>query len=98
MFACHPSKVAGPPSRPAAEQPEPPRRSSAEEGVKPSWSDISAHAAALGFGEAIVGSTDQIIDSLTGFADAGVTRVEIVPYPNTRETLERLAPVMAALT
>lgn len=54
-------------------------------------------AEAMGLGETITGSTDQIIETLSGFADVGVTRVEIVPYPNTMGTLERLAPVVAAL-
>jgi alkanesulfonate monooxygenase SsuD/methylene tetrahydromethanopterin reductase-like flavin-dependent oxidoreductase (luciferase family) len=52
---------------------------------------------ALGFGVAITGSTDQIIETISGFADAGVTRVEIFPYPNTIDTLEQLAAVIAAL-
>jgi alkanesulfonate monooxygenase SsuD/methylene tetrahydromethanopterin reductase-like flavin-dependent oxidoreductase (luciferase family) len=54
-------------------------------------------AEALGFGVAITGSTDQIIETISGFADAGVTRVEIFPYPNTIDTLEQLAAVIAAL-
>lgn len=55
-------------------------------------------AESLGLGEAITGSTDQIVETLAEFATVGVTRVEIVPYPNTMATLERLAPVMAVLT
>jgi len=51
----------------------------------------------LGFGVGITGSVDQIIDTLAGFAEVGVTRVEIVPYPNTIETLETLNPVLSAL-
>lgn len=54
-------------------------------------------AEAIGFGVAIAGSTDQITETIAGFADVGVTRVEIVPYPNTIDTLEQLAPVLAAL-
>ena len=55
-------------------------------------------AEGLGFGVAITGSSDQIIETLAEFPAAGVTRVEIVPYPNTMETLERLAPVLSSLT
>lgn len=54
-------------------------------------------AEGLGFGTCITGSSDQIIETLAGFASAGVTRVEIVPYPNTIETLEILTPVLSAL-
>ena len=55
-------------------------------------------AEAIGLGVAITGSTNQIVDLLMGFAGAGVTRVEIFPYPNTLDTLELLAPVLAAVT
>lgn len=55
-------------------------------------------AEALGFGDVIAGSVEQITDTLGGFAEVGVTRVEVVPYPNTMATLEQLAPVVAALT
>ena len=55
-------------------------------------------AESLGLGEAITGSTAQITETLVAFAGVGVTRVEVVPYPNTMATLERLAPVIAALT
>lgn len=51
----------------------------------------------IGFGVAVTGSTDQIVETLAGFAAVGVTRVEIVPYPNTMESLELLAPVLSAL-
>ncbi len=54
-------------------------------------------AEGLGFGAAITGSSDQIIETLAEFPAAGVTRVEIVPYPNTMETLELLAPVISSL-
>ena len=54
-------------------------------------------AEGLGFGVAITGSSDQIIETLAGFTAAGVTRVEIVPYPNTMDTLELLSPVLSAL-
>jgi alkanesulfonate monooxygenase SsuD/methylene tetrahydromethanopterin reductase-like flavin-dependent oxidoreductase (luciferase family) len=55
-------------------------------------------AEALGFGVAISGSTDQITDTIARFAEVGVTRVEIWPWPHTLETLEQLAPVFANLT
>ncbi len=35
-------------------------------------------------------------DTLSRFADVGVTRVEIMPWPQTLDTLEALAPVFAA--
>ena len=54
-------------------------------------------AEGIGFGAAISGSTDQMAATLLDFADVGVTRVEIFPYPNTIDTLERLAPVLAAI-
>jgi alkanesulfonate monooxygenase SsuD/methylene tetrahydromethanopterin reductase-like flavin-dependent oxidoreductase (luciferase family) len=54
-------------------------------------------AEANDLGVAISGSTDQITETLAGFADVGVTRVEIVPYPHTLDTLDQLAPVLAAL-
>jgi hypothetical protein len=41
-------------------------------------------------------STDQITET-AGFPDVGVTRIEIVPYPNTIDTVEQLAPAIAAL-
>jgi hypothetical protein len=36
-------------------------------------------------------------ETIAGFADVGVTRVEIHPLPHTIEALEQLAPVFAAL-
>jgi hypothetical protein len=54
-------------------------------------------AEASGLGVAIMGTIDQITETLAGFANVGVTRVEILPYPMTIDTLEQLAPVMAAL-
>ena len=54
-------------------------------------------AEAIGFGVAITGTSNQIAETIAGFADVGVTRVEIVPYPNTIDTLEQLTPVLAAL-
>ena len=55
-------------------------------------------AEAAGFGAPITGSTEQITETIAGFADVGVTRVEVHPWPQTMDTLERLAPVFAALT
>jgi alkanesulfonate monooxygenase SsuD/methylene tetrahydromethanopterin reductase-like flavin-dependent oxidoreductase (luciferase family) len=54
-------------------------------------------AEALGFGVAITGSTERIAETLLSFADVGATRVEIFPYPNAIATLERIAPVLAAV-
>jgi hypothetical protein len=58
----------------------------------------SGLAERLGLGVPITGSTTQIIDTLAGFADVGVTRVEIHPLPHTLDALESLAPVYEALT
>lgn len=55
-------------------------------------------AEATGLGVAITGSTDQITETIASFADIGVTRVELWPWPHTIATLERLAPVFANLT
>jgi alkanesulfonate monooxygenase SsuD/methylene tetrahydromethanopterin reductase-like flavin-dependent oxidoreductase (luciferase family) len=54
------------------------------------------HAEATGFGEAITGSIDQIVDTIGQFASIGVTRVEIIPWPPTAEVVESLAPLVAA--
>ncbi|MGA9278293.1 LLM class flavin-dependent oxidoreductase [Ilumatobacter sp.] len=62
--------------------------------VEPGDADV---AESIGFGVAITGSNDQIIETLAEFSSVGVTRVEIVPYPNTMATLERLAPALSAL-
>lgn len=63
--------------------------------VEPGPSEL---AAALDLGVPISGSIEQITDTIAGFADVGVTRVEIHPLPHTIDTLEQLAPVFAALT
>jgi hypothetical protein len=55
-------------------------------------------AEATGFGVAITGSIDQITETIASLAEVGVTRVEIIPWPHTIETLEQLAPVFANLT
>jgi alkanesulfonate monooxygenase SsuD/methylene tetrahydromethanopterin reductase-like flavin-dependent oxidoreductase (luciferase family) len=59
--------------------------------------DASGLAEALGLGVAIAGSAGQITDTIAGFADVGVTRVEVHPLPHTLEAVEQLAPVFAAL-
>jgi alkanesulfonate monooxygenase SsuD/methylene tetrahydromethanopterin reductase-like flavin-dependent oxidoreductase (luciferase family) len=59
-------------------------------------SDRSAEE--TGFGVPITGSLDQITDTIAGFADVGVTRVEVHPWPQTIDVLEQLAPVFANLT
>lgn len=55
-------------------------------------------AEATGFGVPITGSVEQITDTIAGFADVGVTRVEVHPWPQTIDVLEQLAPVFANLT
>jgi hypothetical protein len=60
--------------------------------------DSSGMAERLGLGLPITGSVGQIIDTIGGFADVGVTRVEIHPLPHTMDALEKLAPVYEALT
>jgi hypothetical protein len=52
----------------------------------------------LDLGVPITGSVAQMSETIAGFADVGVTRVEIHPLPHTIEALEQLAPVFAALT
>lgn len=54
-------------------------------------------AEAAGLGVAITGSVQQITDTIAHFAEVGVTRVEIMPWPPTIDTLEQLAPVFANL-
>ncbi len=53
---------------------------------------------ATGFGVAISGSIDQIVDTIARFSDVGVTRVEVVPWPPVIDTVEQLGPVFAALS
>lgn len=60
--------------------------------------DSSGLAERLDLGVPIAGSTEQIIDTIAGFADVGVTRVEIHPLPHTMDALEQLAPVYEALS
>jgi alkanesulfonate monooxygenase SsuD/methylene tetrahydromethanopterin reductase-like flavin-dependent oxidoreductase (luciferase family) len=60
--------------------------------------DSSGMSERLGLGLPITGSVRQIIDTIGGFADVGVTRVEIHPLPHTMDALEKLAPVYEALT
>lgn len=50
-----------------------------------------------GFGVPITGSVEQITDAIAGFADVGVTRVEIHPWPQTIEVLDQLTPVFENL-
>ncbi len=54
------------------------------------------HAEATGFGEAITGSIDQIVDTIGQFASIGVTRVEVIPWPPTTDVVGSLAPLVAA--
>jgi alkanesulfonate monooxygenase SsuD/methylene tetrahydromethanopterin reductase-like flavin-dependent oxidoreductase (luciferase family) len=51
----------------------------------------------LGWGDPISGSTAQIVETLAAFADRGVTRVEMLPWPGTVATVEALAPVVETL-
>lgn len=50
------------------------------------------------FGPPISGSIAQITDTIAGFADVGMTRVEVVAWPPKIGVLEQLAPVFSALT
>jgi alkanesulfonate monooxygenase SsuD/methylene tetrahydromethanopterin reductase-like flavin-dependent oxidoreductase (luciferase family) len=52
-------------------------------------------AEATGFGAAISGSVEQITETIAGFSDVGVTRVEVLPWPATLDVVEQLAPVFA---
>ena len=49
------------------------------------------------FGPPISGSITQITETIAGFADIGMTRVEIVAWPPKIGVLEQLAPVFSAL-
>jgi hypothetical protein len=49
------------------------------------------------FGPPISGSIAQIIETIAGFADVGMTRVEVVAWPPKIGVLEQLAPVFSAL-
>lgn len=51
-----------------------------------------------GFGPPISGSIAQITETIAGFADIGMTRVEVVAWPPKIGVLEQLAPVFSALT
>jgi len=51
----------------------------------------------LGFGVPITGSIDQITETVAGFRDVGVTRVEIMPWPPTLDSVEQLEPLFAHL-
>jgi alkanesulfonate monooxygenase SsuD/methylene tetrahydromethanopterin reductase-like flavin-dependent oxidoreductase (luciferase family) len=55
-------------------------------------------AEATGLGVPITGSIDQITETIGSFADVGVTRVEVHPWPQSIEVLEHLAPVYASLS
>jgi alkanesulfonate monooxygenase SsuD/methylene tetrahydromethanopterin reductase-like flavin-dependent oxidoreductase (luciferase family) len=52
---------------------------------------------ATGFGVAISGSIDQITETIARFAEVGVTRVEVIPWPPSIDTVEQLEPVFATL-
>lgn len=54
-------------------------------------------AAAVGLGEPIRGPAQRIAETIAEFAAAGVTQVEIWPFPFTLATVEALAPIVAAL-
>jgi alkanesulfonate monooxygenase SsuD/methylene tetrahydromethanopterin reductase-like flavin-dependent oxidoreductase (luciferase family) len=54
-------------------------------------------AEATGFGVAITGSIDQITETIGRFSAVGVTRVEVIPWPPSIDTVEQLGPVFAAL-
>ena len=54
-------------------------------------------AAASGMGIPISGSLEEIGDRLRAFDDMGVTRLELVLWPNTAAALEAVAPVLSML-
>ena len=51
-----------------------------------------------GFGPPISGSIAQITETIAGFADIGMTRVEVVAWPPKIGVLEQLAPVFSVFT
>jgi alkanesulfonate monooxygenase SsuD/methylene tetrahydromethanopterin reductase-like flavin-dependent oxidoreductase (luciferase family) len=54
-------------------------------------------AEATGFGVAITGSINQITETIARFSEVGVTRVEVMPWPPTSNTVEQLAPIFTSL-
>jgi alkanesulfonate monooxygenase SsuD/methylene tetrahydromethanopterin reductase-like flavin-dependent oxidoreductase (luciferase family) len=54
-------------------------------------------AEAAGFGTAITGSINHIADTIARFAEVGVTRVEVVPWPPTVGTVEKVASIFTSL-
>ena len=54
-------------------------------------------AEALGLGVPIAGSAEEIAATVRQFAAMGVTRVELMAWPNTPASLEALAPVLQLL-
>jgi alkanesulfonate monooxygenase SsuD/methylene tetrahydromethanopterin reductase-like flavin-dependent oxidoreductase (luciferase family) len=51
----------------------------------------------MGLGVPITGSADEIAATLRRFGGMGVTRLEIMPWPQTPASLEALAPVLQVL-
>ncbi|MBX3077860.1 MAG: LLM class flavin-dependent oxidoreductase [Cryobacterium sp.] len=64
------------------------------------WVDVGDETTAesVGLGVPITGSSAEITDTLARFADVGVTRVEIAPWPPTLDAVHRLEPVIRDLT
>jgi alkanesulfonate monooxygenase SsuD/methylene tetrahydromethanopterin reductase-like flavin-dependent oxidoreductase (luciferase family) len=54
-------------------------------------------AEATGLGVPITGSAAEIAETLARFGEIGVTRVELVPWPGTEESLEAIGPVIELL-
>jgi len=50
-----------------------------------------------GLGVPITGTADEIAATIRRFAGMGVTRIELLPWPNTPASLEALAPVLQLL-
>lgn len=59
--------------------------------------DVGAEPSAeqVGLGVPITGSVTEIWETVASFTDVGVTRVEIMPWPPTLESVDLLAPVFA---
>jgi alkanesulfonate monooxygenase SsuD/methylene tetrahydromethanopterin reductase-like flavin-dependent oxidoreductase (luciferase family) len=50
-----------------------------------------------GLGVPIAGSAEEIAATMRVFADMGVTRIELMLWPNTPASLEAVAPVLQLL-
>lgn len=55
-------------------------------------------AEATGFGVPITGSPEEIAETIARFEEIGATRVELILWPGTEQSVEAIAPTMRLLT